>query len=165
MNAYDVYHITRSPHYPQCNWLAEKNVQIVKSLFYKTKKRVKIYSNAWWSTAIHLLVAACNHQCKSCRAEVQDLTSSCLMQIDSSLVYSLGSLEILISRNICLHMTYKLGKMLCIKMQQVDGGIQPPLPVYVCRQEVTSLLQGRCHLQEDTSSLKALPTTKQEVRR
>ena len=38
MNAYHVNHITSSPHYLQCNGLAEKYVQIMKSLFYKAKE-------------------------------------------------------------------------------------------------------------------------------
>ena len=43
-NAYHVYHITNSPHYPQSNELAEKYVQIVKSLFHKAKEGGKIHS-------------------------------------------------------------------------------------------------------------------------
>ena len=37
-------------------------------------------------------MAACNHQCRSCRAEVQDLIYLCLLQVDNSLVYSLEKL-------------------------------------------------------------------------
>ena len=52
MTEYSVNHITSSPHYPQSNELAEKYVQIVKNLFYKSKeegtdlyKSLMIYRN------------------------------------------------------------------------------------------------------------------------
>ena len=41
MQSYSVNHITSSPHYLQSNGLAEKYVQIVKSLFYKANKKGK----------------------------------------------------------------------------------------------------------------------------
>ena len=41
MKGYSVNHITSSPHYSQSNGLAEKFVQIVKSLFYKAKEEGK----------------------------------------------------------------------------------------------------------------------------
>ena len=41
MNAYRVNHISSSPHFPQSNGLAEKCVQIVKSLFHKAKEEGK----------------------------------------------------------------------------------------------------------------------------
>ena len=88
-------------------------------------------------------MAACSHQCRTCRADAQDLTSPCLMQLDSSLVYRLRSWELLIRMNICLHMIYTLGKMLFIKMLLVSCDIHPLLPACVCCPEVTILLQGK----------------------
>ena len=41
MIEYNVNHITSLPHYPQSNGLAEKYVQIVKSLFHKAKEEGK----------------------------------------------------------------------------------------------------------------------------
>ena len=111
--------------------------------FTMQKKRVKIYSNAWWSTAIHLLMAMCSHWYKSCKVEAQDLTYPCLTQLDNSLVYGLNSLEMLTRMSICFYMTYILLKRSCIKMQQASSGIQPLLPPYVCNQEVTILPQEK----------------------
>ena len=41
MREYNVNHIKSSPHYPQSNGLAEKYVQLVKSLFYNAKEEGK----------------------------------------------------------------------------------------------------------------------------
>ena len=41
MQSYSVYHITSSLQYPQSNALAQKYVQIVKNLFYKSKEEGK----------------------------------------------------------------------------------------------------------------------------
>ena len=117
----------------------------------RQKKRVKICSNALWSTTIHLLVAACSHQCKSCRAGVQDLTYPCLMQLDSSLVYNLNSLM-----NIYLHMTYILVKRSCIKMLQASSGIPPLLLAYVCSHKVT-ILPPASHLPSQPSHSSVTP--------
>ena len=38
MQEYNVNHITSSPHYPQSNSLAEKNVQIVKNFLHKARE-------------------------------------------------------------------------------------------------------------------------------
>ena len=53
MRSFSVNHITSSPHYPQSNGLAEKYIQIVKSLFHKAREEGKdlykclmIYHNA-----------------------------------------------------------------------------------------------------------------------
>ena len=138
-----VNHITSSPHYPQYNYLLKSMYRFWKVYLTRQKKRGKIYSNAWWSTTIHLLVAACNHQCKPCKTDAQDQMSPCLMQLDYSLVYSLRSWELFVRMNICLYIIYILGKMLYTKMLQASGGIQPPLPAYVHSQEVIILLQEK----------------------
>ena len=69
VKAYSVNHITCSLHYPQSNGLAEKYVQIIKSLFYKAKEEGK---DLFKSLMIHHntpLQVACSHWCKSYKAE------------------------------------------------------------------------------------------------
>ena len=70
MNAYYVNHITSSPHYPQSNGLAEKYVQIVKSLFYKAKEEGKdllkclmIYHNTSLSGSLQSLMQILQNRC------------------------------------------------------------------------------------------------------
>ena len=70
MNAYHVKHITSSPHYPQSNRLAEKYLQIVKSLIYKAKEKGKdlfkclmIYHNTPLSGSLQSLVQILQNRC------------------------------------------------------------------------------------------------------
>ena len=60
MREYNVNHITSSPHYPQSNGLADKYVQLVKNMFYKTKEEGKdlfkclmVYHNTPLSNNFH----------------------------------------------------------------------------------------------------------------
>ena len=60
MQEYNVNHITSFPHYPQSNGLAEKYIQLVKNLFYKTKEEGKdlfkclmVYHNTTLSNSLH----------------------------------------------------------------------------------------------------------------
>ena len=72
MKEYQVNHITSSSHYPQSNGLAEKYVQIIKTLYYKAKeegqdlhKCLIIYKNTPYQ-------AISNHLCRSYQAELPD---------------------------------------------------------------------------------------------
>ena len=72
MKEYQVNHITSLPHYPQSNGLAEKYVQITKTLFYKVKeegqdlhKCLMIYRN----TPYQIIS---NHQCRSYQVDLPD---------------------------------------------------------------------------------------------
>ena len=137
MNAYHVNHITSSPYYPQSNELAEKYVHIVKSLFHTAKEEGKdlfkcllIYHNTPLSGSLQPLMQIL--QSRSARSD---------LPISNAARQQLEKLRNVIKMNICLHMIYILGKMLCIKMLQASGGIQPLFPAYVCSQEVTIYLQ------------------------
>ena len=70
MNAYHANHVTSSYHYPQSNGLAEKYVQIVKSLFYKAKEEGKdlfrclmIYHNTPLSGSLQSLMQILQSKC------------------------------------------------------------------------------------------------------
>ena len=91
MNPYCVNHITRSPHYPQSNGLAERYVPIVKSLFYKAKEEVKdlfkclmIYHDTPPSGSLQSLMPILQSRCT--RSDLPMSTAA-----DSSLLYSLTS--------------------------------------------------------------------------
>ena len=63
MREYSINHITCSPHHPQSNGLAEKYVQIAKSLFYKVKEEGKdlfkclmVYHNTPLSSSLQSLI-------------------------------------------------------------------------------------------------------------
>ena len=75
MNAYHVNHITSSPHYPQSNGLAERYVQIFKSLFHKAKvegkdlfKCLMIYHNIPLSGSLQSLMQIL--QSRSARSDI-----------------------------------------------------------------------------------------------
>ena len=84
MKSYNVNHITSSLHYPQSNGLAEKYVQIVKSLFYKAKEEGKDFTSVLWFIAIPILQVACDHLCRFSKAAMLDLTCQCQMLLRNS---------------------------------------------------------------------------------
>ena len=70
-------HITRSPHYPQSNGLADGYVQTVKNLIIKAHEEGNNYQKAlmiYRNTPLddNLLTTYC-HQCSSCSIEQLDL--------------------------------------------------------------------------------------------
>ena len=77
MQAYSVNHIISSLHYLQSNGLAEKYVQIVKSLFYKAKEEGKDFFKWMMIYCNTPLQVACSHQCRSFKAGMLDLTFLC----------------------------------------------------------------------------------------
>ena len=89
MQCYNVNHITSSLHYPQSNGLAEKYVQIVKSLFYKAKEKGKDFYKCLMIYCNTPLRVACSHICRSSKARMLDLTSQCQMLLGNSLVFYL----------------------------------------------------------------------------
>ena len=90
MQSYSVNHITRSLHYQQSIGLAEKYVQIVKSLFYKAMEvRQRFLQVPDDLSQYPTLQVACNHLCRFSRVGLLDLTCLCQMVLGNSLLYSL----------------------------------------------------------------------------
>ena len=77
MQSYNVNHITSSLHYPQSNGLAEKYVQIVKSLFYKAKEEGKDFYKCFMIYCNTPLQVVRYHLCKFSKAEMLGLTCPC----------------------------------------------------------------------------------------
>ena len=88
MQSYSANHITSFLHYLQSNGLAEKYVQIVKSLFHKTKEG-KVFYKCLMICCNTPLQVAFTHQCRSSKAGMLDLTCLCQMLLENSLVSSL----------------------------------------------------------------------------
>ena len=70
MNAFHVNHNTSSPYYQQTNGIAQKYVQIVKSLFYKSKEKgidlfkgLVIYHNTPLSGSLQLPMQILQNRC------------------------------------------------------------------------------------------------------
>ena len=80
--SYSDNHITSSPLHPQSNGLAEKYVQIVKSLFYKVKEEGKEFYKC-------LMIYHNTPLTGSLQSPRLDLTCLCQMQLENSLVYNL----------------------------------------------------------------------------
>lgn len=77
MAEYNVNHITRSPHYPQSNGLAEK---YVKNLFQKAQEEGKDLYQCLMVYHIPHYQVLYNHQCKYSQAEQLDQVYQCQMQ-------------------------------------------------------------------------------------
>ena len=86
MQSYNFNHITSSPHYLQPNALAEKYIQIVKSLFYKAKEEGKDFYKCLMIYHNTPLQVICNHLCRFPQAGMLDLTCQCQMLLGNSLV-------------------------------------------------------------------------------
>ena len=141
MNVYHINHITNSPHYPQSNGLAEKYVQIVKSLFYKANKEGKdlfkclmIYHNTPLSDSLQSLMHILQNRCTRSDLPMSNAASQQL-GLQPEKLRSVYKNVHLPSHD--LH----IGKMLCFKMLKASSGIQLPLQVNVCSPEVIIYLQ------------------------
>ena len=130
------------PHYPESNGLGEKYVQIVRSLFYKAKEEGKdlfkclmIYCNIPLSGSLQSSV-----QILPSRSQRSDLsTSNTLRQqlgLETEKLRNVNNHEHLPSND--LH----IGQDVMYQDATSKLWYQPLLPVYVCSQEVKTLLQG-----------------------
>ena len=88
MKDYNVNHMTGSPQYPQSNGLAEKFVQIVKSVFYKAKEEGKELFKCLMIYCNTSLTSSLKSPMQTLQSKVQDQIYLCPMQLDRSLVYS-----------------------------------------------------------------------------
>ena len=115
MRHYSVNHITSSPHYPKSNGLAEKFVQVVKSLFYKEKedcrdlfKCLMIYCNTLLTSSLKSLIQIL--QSRSARSDIP-MSNATRQQLG----LQSEDLRRADNMNICLHMPTILVKMWCSK--------------------------------------------------
>ena len=79
MKYYNVKHITSSSHYLQSNGLAEKYVQIVKSLFYKAKEEDKDFYKCLMIYCNTPITGSLQSPMQILRGGMLDLTCQCQM--------------------------------------------------------------------------------------
>ena len=111
MKDYSVNHITSSLHYQQFNRLAEKFIQIVKSLFYKAKEEGKYLFKCLMICCNTLLASSMKSQMQI----LQSRSARADLPMSNTARQQLGlqseDLEKLIKINVCLSMATMLVKM------------------------------------------------------
>ena len=137
---------------------------IVKSLFYKAKEEGKdlfkclmIYCSTLLSCSLQSLMKIL--QSRRARSDLP-MSNADRQQLvlQPEKLRNVNKNQHFTSHDLCM-----LGKMLCTKMLQASSAVSSHYYQFMCAaKKLQYYYKRRCHLQEDTRSLEALPTTKKK---